>query len=135
MISMSEKCEQCGNCTEVCPIAEIIDDLETFEVFTDKDFDLWNCCSCFLCEENCPNKLSVREEIFKKRQAIDLQNFPKRIRKYYNNIIETGFVFPMDEIQNLTRKKIGLKELDLEKIKSEIKKLIAKTESGAKAET
>ena len=135
MINMAKKCEQCGTCTKVCPIAEISDGLDIYKIFTEEDFNIWNCCSCFLCEENCPNKLSVREEIFRKRQALNLKNFPARIKKFYENIVDSGFVFPMDEIQNIIRKKIGLKELDIDKIKSEIKKIISKTKQGAKANT
>ncbi|MHA1384534.1 MAG: 4Fe-4S dicluster domain-containing protein [Candidatus Helarchaeota archaeon] len=129
---MAEKCTKCGICTKVCPITDIRKDNEIYLIFENDDFELWNCCSCFLCEENCPINLSVREEMFKRRRSINIDNFPQRIRKYLKNIEETGFVFPLDEVHNLTRKKIGLKELNLEKIRADIKKLFLKTEVGDK---
>ncbi|MHA1381261.1 MAG: 4Fe-4S dicluster domain-containing protein [Candidatus Helarchaeota archaeon] len=124
---MNKKCEKCGICTKVCPIIELTNGPEIFKIFMGEDIEIWNCCSCFLCEENCPNNLSVREEIFKKRRSLDIDNFPHRIRKYLENIKETGFIFPMDEFHNVLREKLGLKELNLEKIKTEIKELFKRS--------
>lgn len=131
MTNSAEKCQKCGTCTRVCPIKEIDNDSELYSVFSDEDVNLWNCCSCFLCEENCPQNLSVREELFKKRRSLDINNFPQRIRKYLENVKETGFIFPMDEYHNVLREKLGLNELDFKKIKTEIKKIIEKSESEA----
>ena len=128
---MTEQCDQCGECTKVCPIMEILKESNIYNIFTDENFDLWNCCSCFLCEQNCPKNLSVRDEIFRKRCSTNLNEFPLRIKKYFENIKNSGFVFPMDEFQNMVRKKIGLKELALKKIGSEIKKILSKIRSGA----
>ena len=120
------ECKECGACTNACPLNEYDENYIVYKIFfgPEKGFKLWTrCCSCFLCEENCPYGLNPREEIFKIRRNSDRSNIPPRIIKYYENIKRTGFVFNIDEYVNEERIEYGLVKLNLDRIKSEVNKL------------
>ncbi|NHI90881.1 MAG: 4Fe-4S dicluster domain-containing protein [Candidatus Lokiarchaeota archaeon] len=123
---MSVKCAKCNTCTKNCPIIEITGKENLFEVFFGNEENIWNCSSCFTCEEVCPENLSVRDQIFRIRRSLELDDLQKGIKKYFKNLIETGNVFEIDEDYiNERRSAMGLGEIDFKKIKSEIKKLMA----------
>ncbi|MHA1786554.1 MAG: 4Fe-4S dicluster domain-containing protein [Candidatus Helarchaeota archaeon] len=123
---MSSICIKCNACTEHCPVIEVSGKTNLFEVFFGNYENIWNCSSCFRCEEACPKDLSVREQIFRIRRSLNFKDLPKIFREYFNNLIETGNVFNIDEeLINERREHLGLKTINFEKIKTEIKKLMA----------
>jgi len=123
---MALNCKKCNTCTENCPIIEVTGKGNLFEVFFGNEENIWNCSSCFTCEEVCPENLSVRDQIFQIRRSLEFDDLPRGIKKYFNNLVETGNVFDIDEeFINERRSAMGLGEIDFEKIKSEIKKLMA----------
>ena len=46
---VSDRCEQCGKCAEVCP-------MEAINPINSRDIDIDKCISCCACIKNCPNK-------------------------------------------------------------------------------
>lgn len=125
---MSETCEKCDNCVKACPIMEIDKTFKINDIFFEENPEIWKCCSCFLCEAVCPNKLSVREELFKKRRKEGKEALPKRIQKYHDNIMKQGFALPIEELQQHVMKKLGLSEINLEKIKRSLEKILSENE-------
>ena len=122
---MALYCKKCNTCTENCPIIEVSGKKNLFEVFFGSNENIWNCSSCFTCEEVCPEKLSVRDEIFEKRRELKLSNFSKEFQNYYRRLLETGNIFVLDEEWiNERRKKMGLGSMEFEKIKKELKEML-----------
>lgn len=124
---MSEECKQCDTCSENCPIIELTGKKGLYRIFFEDDVELWDCSSCFRCEAACPNKLSVRDAIFKKRRSLK-ERMPSDMLRYFTNILKFGNVFGEQELSNEKRKKLGLELIDFEKIKFEMKKLAAEIE-------
>jgi len=122
---VSEECQRCEICVEHCPIMEIDDSFKIFDVFFEDEPEIWKCCSCFLCESVCPYNLSVRDALFEKRRLKPLINLPKRIQKYHENILEQGFAFPIDDLNQERLKRMDLPEINLSKIRTSIKKILS----------
>ncbi|MHA1269541.1 MAG: hypothetical protein ACTSPY_07105 [Candidatus Helarchaeota archaeon] len=127
LIDAEKECKKCGVCVDACPINEYDNSFILFKIFfkNELDFNIWtNCCSCFLCEENCPYNLSPRDEIFKKRRiSKNVSDIPKRIQKYSKNLFKTGFLLDINDTINDIRQDLGLTKLNLKRIKNDIEKL------------
>ena len=66
-----------------------------------------------------------RDEIFKKRRKLELNDFSKEFRNYYRRLLETGNIFKLDEEWiNERRKKMGLKSIDFDEIKKQLKEML-----------
>ena len=123
---MSDKCTKCNTCTDNCPIIEVTGKENLYDVFFGNEENIWNCSSCFTCDEVCPENLSVRNQIFRIRRSLKFENLPRGIKKYFRNLVETGNVFEIDEeFINERRTTMSLGDIDFKKIKSELKKLMA----------
>lgn len=125
---MSAQCTKCDECTKTCPLILVTNQKNIWGIFFNQDVDIWNCSSCFRCEESCPVDLSVRDALFKKRRAIKKSELPPRFTRYFKNIVNSGNVFPIDEFVNERRRFLGLELIDFKKLKDEMKKLLAETE-------
>ena len=126
LVESKKECQECGACVQACPLNEVDKDFIVYKILLDNmiDFDIWTrCCSCFLCEENCPIKLSPREEIFRKRRDSKNQKISKRIETYFKNIVKNGFVFKINNDINDERSNIGLFKIDIKRVKDEIELL------------
>ena len=76
---MSGKCTKCNICTDNCPIIEVTGKENLFEVFFGNEENIWNCSSCFTCDEVCPENLSVRNQIFRIRRSLKFDDLPLNI--------------------------------------------------------
>ncbi len=122
---MGVNCKKCNTCTENCPVIEVTGKENLFEVFFGNEENIWDCSSCFTCEEVCPQNLSVRDQIFRTRRGLKLDNFPKNFINYFNRLIETGNVFELDEEWiNERREKMGLGKINFKAIKEQFKKIM-----------
>ncbi|MBD3229993.1 MAG: hypothetical protein GF329_17555 [Candidatus Lokiarchaeota archaeon] len=129
LIDSDKECKECGECVRVCPLSEVDSDFIVYKIFFEEQngLNFWErCCSCFLCEENCPYNLSPREEIFSKRRESQDLEVPKTIDTYYKKIMEIGFAFNINEDINDIRSELDLPKLALRRIKKEINQIIHK---------
>jgi len=120
---LKNDCKECGVCVDVCPIHEYDENYIVYKIFFDinSEFKLWTrCCSCFLCEENCPYELSPREFIFEKRRESKKQAAPDRINEYLKKITKIGFSFEITDFINEIREDMDLYSFDYKKIKNDI---------------
>lgn len=124
---MSEHCIKCDECTKACPLIKVTNEKDIWRIFFDESINIWNCSSCFRCEEHCPVNLSIRDTLFEQRRAMKKSEHPQKFLQYFKNIIETGNVFPLDELVNERRKTLGLEPINFQKIKTELKKLLAES--------
>jgi len=122
---MSDICTKCDECTKACPLITITREDRIWKIYFNEDIDIWNCSSCFRCEESCPVDLSVRDALFIKRRDLKESEIPPKFKHYFQNILESGNVFTIDEFVNEKRKTLGLDPIDFEKIKAELKNLFA----------
>ena len=111
-------CQECGICSNVCPIVEIEPDRILSDLFFEKSINPWLCCSCHLCTENCPVELSSRDQMFAIRRLKKTEGFKggEMLNKYMLLLKERGFLFPVDADTNQERARLGLPEIDLKKI-------------------
>ncbi|MHA1649491.1 MAG: 4Fe-4S dicluster domain-containing protein [Candidatus Helarchaeota archaeon] len=125
---MSNLCTQCDECTKACPLSIITGQKALWGIFFNQNFNIWDCTSCFRCEAACPLELSVRDALFEKRRSIKYSNFPSKYRIYFESLLKTGNVFPLDNLVNEQRQQIGLEPINFERIRIELKKLLVDNE-------
>ncbi|MHA1267779.1 MAG: 4Fe-4S dicluster domain-containing protein [Candidatus Helarchaeota archaeon] len=124
---MSDICIKCDKCTNACPIVTVTKQERLWRIYFNEAINLWNCSSCFRCEENCPVNLSIRETLFEKRRHLKKTEFPPVFLRYFKNILETGNVFVTDDLVNERRFVLGLEPLDFVNLKADLKKLMGET--------
>lgn len=126
---MSDTCIKCDECTKACPLIVVTKQEHLWRIYFGEHLDLWNCSSCFRCEESCPVNLSVRDELFKKRRSLQKSAYPLKYLQYFQNILQHGIVFVIDdETSNEKRTSLGLHPINFKKLKTEMKKFLAEAE-------
>ena len=79
-------CYQCGTCASSCPVAKITPRFNPREVIKlsllgEKEEvisgdAIWLCCSCYNCQERCPQKVEIADVMYALRN-IALKEFRK----------------------------------------------------------
>ncbi len=124
-------CYQCGRCTGICPISEIdpnynprkILQLAALEI-SDKVLPssaIWKCASCYLCNENCPQNVRVKDIIDSIRSIAGEEANKgklelKDLRAFYEtevlkSIEKYGRFNEVEVISKYTLKTTGVKDL------------------------
>lgn len=75
-IVMTEDCENCRECVEVCPML-CFHDAESFVVINADE-----CVDCSLCEDACPSKTIVNHEDHHEQYAQYLEKNMELTKKY-----------------------------------------------------
>jgi heterodisulfide reductase subunit C len=135
-IHMAEKvkyCYQCGRCTDVCPVYAIdrrynprplvmmgMLGLSHLILTEDKQFELWGCQTCDLCDEICPNDI-VLTDIFNilKNASVRMGIAPEAFNSQAKMVMEHGKSVPLQDAIARRRKKMNLPDLpkpDLEEV-------------------
>ena len=67
-------CYQCGTCASSCPVAKITPRFNPREVIklsllgAEEEVlssdSIWLCCSCYNCQERCPQKVEIADVIY-----------------------------------------------------------------------
>ncbi|MBS7632818.1 hypothetical protein KEJ15_04245 [Candidatus Bathyarchaeota archaeon] len=140
-----EVCLKCNTCALVDPAvyANGFSHTNTFinNVFSatepEKNPNIWLCVSCHKCEEICPYEVKPVEVIEAlKDEAFEKGYAPEAIREEINQVLTTGYAFPIFQSLgyiNRMRGNLGLKPLEERKVE-EIKKIAGKTGLEAKME-
>jgi len=148
-LHMAEKvkyCYQCNRCTEVCPVSDLEPDrydprglvmqgllgLSHLILQPDKQFNLWACQTCDLCDEECPNDI-VLTDIFTvlKNQSMKMGLAPDAYQSQAKMVMQTGQAIPLQDAMARRREKMGLPTLPLPDI-GEIQKILKNTQFDKK---
>ncbi|MFW6275218.1 MAG: EFR1 family ferrodoxin [bacterium] len=66
-LNVSDRCEQCGKCAEVCP-------MDAINPVNSRDIDIDKCISCCACIKNCPNIARTMKDSKVKDASVRLFN-------------------------------------------------------------
>ena len=83
-------CYQCGTCASSCPVARLDSSFNPREIIKlsllgEKEEVLsgdaiWLCCSCFNCQERCPQNVEIADLIYALRNiALEAGHSPRRL--------------------------------------------------------
>lgn len=126
-------CFACSTCTAACPIANqwefkphqlirmILLGMRT-EVLSSKE--IWECLTCFECQERCPQKVRVTDIFFDcKNLAAEEGTVPENVLALGKALIETGQLYEV--INDWEREDLNLEPevpgLSVEEVKSILK--------------
>jgi len=116
------KCYQCGTCASSCPVARITARFNPRVVIKNAlagerehvvvDEPIWLCCSCYNCQERCPQGVEIAELIFALRNiALREGHSPKAFVEMSSNFVTEGRVVPISSFTVKRREALGLPPL------------------------
>ena len=115
-------CYQCGTCASSCPVAKITDKFNPREVIKlsllgEKEEvlsgdSIWLCCSCYNCQERCPQKVEIADVIYALRNiAFEKGYIPNLYSEFASAIINDGRIGKISKFMEQKRSSIGLPPL------------------------
>ncbi len=115
-------CYQCGTCASSCPVAKITDKFNPREIIKlsllgEKEEVLsgdpiWLCCSCYNCQERCPQKVEIADIIYALRNmAFEKGCVPNIYSEFASAIINDGRIAKISKFMEQKRSTIGLPPL------------------------
>ena len=125
------KCYQCGTCASSCPVARITKRFNPRVVIKKalagerenivSDDPIWLCCSCYNCQERCPQAVAIAEVMFALRNIAVIEGHtPRAFIEMAANLVSEGRVVPTAGFVAKRRESVGLpplKETGLESLK------------------
>lgn len=115
-------CYQCGTCASSCPVARITDRFnprvvlrlsllgEKTEVI--KGDSIWLCCSCYNCQERCPQKVEIADVIYALRNiAFEEQCIPNIYSEFASALKNNGRIVSVSKFTEKRRAVYGLPPL------------------------
>ena len=131
------KCYQCGTCASSCPVARITKRFNPRTVIKStlagerkhiiSDDPIWLCCSCYNCQERCPQAVAIAEVIFALRNIAILEGHsPRAFVEMASNLISEGRVVPIAGFVVKRRESVGLPPLKDTGLES-LKKIVSAT--------
>lgn len=117
----AKMCFQCGTCTAGCPSGKITayrtrklmrmaqlglkDDIISSE-------DLWQCTTCYTCEERCPRAVPIVDVVIALRNiAVANGKMYPAHKKTGENLIEYGHTVSINDKVKAQRRELGLPEV------------------------
>jgi len=116
------RCYQCGTCVSSCPVARITDKfnpreiiklslLEEMDEVLSSD-SIWLCCSCYSCQERCPQKVEIADVIYAIRNmAFEKGYIPNIYSEFASAILQDGRIVKISKFVEQKRSSIGLPPL------------------------
>jgi heterodisulfide reductase subunit C len=116
------RCYQCGTCVSSCPVARITDKfnpreiiklslLEEMDEVLSSD-SIWLCCSCYSCQERCPQKVEIADVIYAIRNmAFEKGYIPNIYSEFASAILQDGRIVKISKFVEQKRSTIGLPPL------------------------
>ncbi len=115
-------CYQCGTCASSCPVAKLTPKFNPREVIRlsllgeKKEVlsgdPIWLCCSCYNCQERCPQKVEVADVIYALRNiALKKGYTPEIYVQFASALLEDGRIVKVSEFVEKKRPTVGLPPL------------------------
>ncbi len=115
-------CYQCGTCASSCPVAKVTDRFNPREIIKltllgeKKEIvagkAIWLCCSCYNCQERCPQKVEIAEVIYALRNiAIEERYIPDIYSEFASAVKEDGRIVSVSKFVEKRRTIYGLPPL------------------------
>lgn len=116
------RCYQCGTCVSSCPVARITDKFNPREIIKLSLLEemgevlssdsIWLCCSCYNCQERCPQKVEIADVIYAIRNmAFEKGYIPNIYSKFASAILDDGRIVKTSKFVEQKRSTIGLPPL------------------------
>ena len=115
-------CYQCGTCASSCPVARLDSRFNPREIIKlsllgEKDEvvagdAIWLCCSCFNCQERCPQNVEIADVIYTLRNiALEAGNSPNIYADFASALIADGRIVAVSKFVEKKRDEYGLPTL------------------------
>lgn len=117
-------CYQCGTCASSCPVAKLTPIFnpreviklsllgEKQEIVAGKA--IWLCCSCFNCQERCPQKVEIADVIYALRNiALAEGHIPAIYSEFASALKNEGRIVQVSKFVEKKREEYGLPPLKL----------------------
>jgi heterodisulfide reductase subunit C len=115
-------CYQCGTCASSCPVAKITDKFNPREIIKlsllgEKEEvlsgdSIWLCCSCYNCQERCPQKVEIADVIYALRNiAFQKGYIPNLYSDFASSVANDGRIAKISKFMEQKRSTIGLPPL------------------------
>ena len=112
-------CYQCGTCASSCPVAKLTKRFNPRSIIKNAllgnrekvltDEAIWLCCSCFNCQERCPQGVEIADLIFAFRNIALTEGYvPKAFVDMASSLMSEGRVAPVTKFTMRRREKVGL---------------------------
>jgi len=129
------RCYQCGTCASSCPVAKINPQFNPREIIRlsllgeEKEVTsgdaVWLCCSCYNCQERCPQKVEIADVIYALRNiAFEEQHSPDIYLEFASALMNNGRLIPISKFLEKKRPDYGLPPLQPTGIKA-LKKILS----------
>jgi heterodisulfide reductase subunit C len=134
------RCYQCGTCASSCPVAKITPRFNPREVIKlsllgERDEVLsgdaiWLCCSCYNCQERCPQKVEIADLIYTLRNiAFEEGYIPDIYSEFASAISKEGRIVKVSGFVEKKRLRLGLPSLQPTGVDA-VKKILSATGFG-----
>ncbi len=113
------RCYQSGTCASSCPVTKVTDKYnpreiiklsllgERKEVLTGEA--IWLCCSCYNCQERCPQEVEIADVIYTLRNiTIQEGRIPDIYTAFAEGISNEGRIVPVSKFAEKKREEYGL---------------------------
>ncbi len=115
-------CYQCGTCASSCPVAKITSRFNPREIMllslrAEKDElisgdAIWLCCSCFNCQERCPQKVEIADCIYALRNIAFKEGYiPNIYSDFASALLNDGRIVGVSKFVEKKRPTLGLPPL------------------------
>lgn len=115
-------CYQCGTCASSCPVARVTERFNPRELIKQSLLGerdqivngdaLWLCCSCYNCQERCPQKVEIADVVYALRNiAMKEGNVPTIYSEFMAGLMNEGRVVPISKFLEKKRADYGLPPL------------------------
>ena len=115
-------CYQCGTCASSCPVAKITSRFNPREImllslWAEKDElisgdAIWLCCSCFNCQERCPQKVEIADCIYALRNIAFKEGYvPNIYSDFASALLNDGRIVGVSKFVEKKRPTLGLPPL------------------------
>ena len=131
------RCYQCGTCASSCPVTKLSSKFNPREIIklsllgqTEKilaNEALWLCCSCYNCQERCPQKVEIADVIYALRNlAIKKGYIPAIYSEFFSAISTKGRIATVSKFVEKKRIDLGLPALTATGI-NQLKEILSAT--------
>jgi heterodisulfide reductase subunit C len=130
-------CYQCGTCASSCPVTKITDKFNPREIIKlsllgEKEEvlsgdSIWLCCSCYNCQERCPQKVEIADVVYALRNIAFKKGYiPNLYSEFASAIMNDGRIAKISKFTEQKRPTIGLPPLQPTGVEA-LRKILSET--------